>query len=210
MSYFVGSASRSGDDFPNEWGLGSSQEVDVPFEPLKIRRGPPGNTRGHAPLSPVSSVHHEALSSTTGCLSALCSHLPAPGHDAAQAKPARGEVVVQRRHEGDLLHPGRLGQWQCVDRTPGALLKVLVLFKGVNLSRVQGGGACHDIEECTRRCEEDGVPLCSSKNARDQIQMGGRASVWSPLPEENPAFHDWYKVYFNPLKLLHRKNPGMH
>merc|ERR1711872_557822 len=36
---------------------------------------------------------------------------------------------------------------------------------------------------------------CSSKNARDQIQMGGRASVWSPLPEENPAFHDWYKVW---------------
>ena len=59
---------------------------------------------------------------------------------------------------------------------------------------IQGGGACHDLEECTRRCEEDGVPLCSSKNARDQIQMGGRASVWSPLPEENPAFHDWFKV----------------
>ena len=62
------------------------------------------------------------------------------------------------------------------------------------ISLLQGGGACHDIAECTRRCEEDGVPLCSSKNARDQIQMGGRASVWSPLPEENPAFHDWYKV----------------
>ena len=32
--------------------------------------------------------------------------------------------------------------------------------------------------------------------------MGGRASVWSPLPEENPAFHDWYKVYFKSLKTL--------
>ena len=32
--------------------------------------------------------------------------------------------------------------------------------------------------------------------------MGGRASVWSPLPEENPAFHDWYKVFFKSLKTL--------
>merc|ERR1719167_969414 len=62
------------------------------------------------------------------------------------------------------------------------------MASGSVLIGLQGGGACHDLEECTRRCEEDGVPLCSSKNARDQIQMGGRASVWSPLPEENPAF----------------------
>ena len=84
-------------------------------------------------LSPVSSVHHEALLCTTGCLSAFHGDLPAPGHDAAQAQPARGEVVVQRWHEGRLLHPGRHGQWQCADRTPGALLKAFLwisLFPG--------------------------------------------------------------------------------
>ena len=140
------------------------------------------------PHSHHHSVHHAAPHST-GCLG-LLGHCSAPWDDVAQAQPARGEVALQRWHSRRLLHPGGNGQRKRADRTPGALEGFFV-----NLSLVQGGGACHDIEECTRRCEEDGVPLCSSKNARDQIQMGGRASVWSPLPEENPAFHDWYKVH---------------
>jgi len=101
------------------------------------------------------------------------------------------------QHPGTMLHKHNLpGEKSlCNDGTRAAYYTQEGTASGSVLIGLQGGGACHDIEECTRRCEEDGVPLCSSKNARDQIQMGGRASVWSPLPEENPAFHDWYKVY---------------
>merc|ERR1712130_657058 len=106
-------------------------------------------------------------------------------------------VVVNGQHPGTMLHKHNLpGEKSiCNDGTRATYYTQDGLASGRVVIGLQGGGACHDIAECTRRCEEDGVPLCSSKNARDQIQMGGRASVWSPLPEENPAFHDWYKVW---------------
>ena len=155
---------------------------------------------------------HNAAPATTCRRPPCCLPRAAPGHDASQAQLARREVLVQRWNACHLLHAGGDGQRQCAHWTPGAIRGVVestshlskcsstlghlsrAHLLSVVTSLIQGGGACHDLEECTRRCEEDGVPLCSSKNARDQIQMGGRASVWSPLPEENPAFHDWYKV----------------
>ena len=181
--------------------------LNVPFEPLKIRL----NTRGHAPLTsqqcpqwstplnywlPFCFPRRPASTRARCCTSTTC-----PGRSRC-ATTGRGRPTTPRR-----ARPVAVcwSDSRClVESFPS---KVWISFVH------QGGGACHDIEECTRRCEEDGVPLCSSKNARDQIQMGGRASVWSPLPEENPAFHDWYKVYFNPLKLSvlsKKENPAMH
>merc|ERR1711963_1331672 len=106
-------------------------------------------------------------------------------------------VACHGQHPGTMLHKHNLpGEKSlCNDGTRATYYTQEGTASGSVLIGLQGGGACHDLEECTRRCEEDGVPLRSSKNARDQIQMGGRASVWSPLPEENPAFHDWYKVW---------------
>jgi len=106
-------------------------------------------------------------------------------------------VACHGQHPGTMLHKHNLpGEKSlCNDGTRATYYTQEGMASGSVLIGLQGGGACHDLEECTRRCEEDGVPLCSSKNARDQIQMGGRASVWSPLPEENPAFHDWFKVW---------------
>merc|ERR1712088_895839 len=90
--------------------------------------------------------------------------------------------AVSGQHPGTMLHkqdlPGEKSL--CNDGTRATYYTQEGLASGSVLIGLQGGGACHDIAECTRRCQEDGVPLCSSKNARDQIQMGGRASVWIP------------------------------
>ena len=90
---------------------------DVPLEPLKIRGR--GNKRGRDRLY-LASVRHAAALPSSGCLT-FRGQRTAPGHDAAQAQPPGGEVTVQRRYSGCLLHPGGLGQWECVDRTPGVL-----------------------------------------------------------------------------------------
>merc|ERR1711992_487719 len=85
--------------------------------------------------------------------------------------------LASGQHPGTMLHKHNLpGEKSlCNDGTRAAYYTQEGSASGSVLIGLQGGGACHDIEECTRRCEEDGFPLCSSKNARDQIQMGGRA-----------------------------------
>jgi len=106
-------------------------------------------------------------------------------------------VACHGQHPGTMLHKHNLpGEKSlCNDGTratyytqEGMASGVCSLDSRAEVPATTSRSAQGDV----RRTE---FPFCSSKNARDQIQMGGRASVWSPLPEENPAFHDWFKVW---------------
>jgi len=56
---------------------------------------------------------------------------------------------------------------------------------------LEGGDICTDKQTCAQRCKETRY-LCTT-DLRDTMEL--RGGWWSPNPDLNPAFHDYFKVF---------------
>ena len=57
---------------------------------------------------------------------------------------------------------------------------------------LQEGGGCATVEDCIERCEVSNPELCTEDTADDHDLT---YTMWSEDPEENPPFHNFYKIF---------------
>ena len=97
-----------------------------------------------------------------------------------------------------ILHKRSLSQYPlavCNDGSPAAYYVSDQMqeedYEGV-VVYLQEGGGCANVEDCDARCQVNSPGLCTEDpNQEHDLDY----TMWSQDPEENPPFHNFYKIF---------------